>query len=480
MERKRVVAEGHTLLHPFSMRKELLQELMPSNFAVDEVLESISAKQKEIARRLRVSVLLGEKSLGMLGQAALFEILRNRGFNFRSYLTRFSTKWERSKTEGFELLFTLGYIHYLRRFFGHTPIDLVQYLLEPVTRYQFSITWDGNWVTRPLTDIFSVSPCTISNKQIHQILTHLMCIQDARGLTTTRVMDWTGRSRSESSHLVEILRASGVEHRYRIVSKNSRTVKVLAKSQSKWKSVPSFFSACTSLMDDEGYFLSLNDVFKKDADGKYFEMEAMNTNVELYDLKDQSWKLNSSPQVTRSVDDIYALIQNGDHTIPDNKFPPTRRDMFFIALLSAIYTRYYSNKKQEIMKWFTKGYELPKEEIEQGVRSVLQKNLLRHQYSHSRIMEDRDVFSVVFDDKSKKVIPFLGEVLQNLPFFSLQIDAEMGYGHLVDFHPSYLTCDLRNLIESSMNEHQVNGELFVLHSWGFGEPGSILQLLPDD
>jgi len=113
------------------------------------------------------------------------------------------------------------------------------------------------------------------------------------------------------------------------------------------------------------------------------------------------------------------------------------------------------------------------------VRNVLRKNMVRNQYSHYAIMEDREVFTIIFDDTSKKTIPFLGEVLQNLPFFSLQIDAKMGYGHVFDFHPSYLSCDLRRLIESSMTENDINGELLVLQSWGFGQPGSILNLIQD-
>ena len=87
-------------------------------------------------------------------------------------------------------------------------------------------------------------------------------------------------------------------------------------------------------------------------------------------------------------------------------------------------------------------------------------------------------FAITFDDKSGKTIPFLGEVLPNLMWSWLQTDARMGCGHIFSSHPSYLSDDLRNLIESSMKEHDVNGELFALHSWGYGHPGSILQLVP--
>jgi hypothetical protein len=45
--------------------------------------------------------------------------------------------------------------------------------------------------------------------------------------------------------------------------------------------------------------------------------------------------------------------------------------------------------------------------------------MVRNQYSHYALIEDREVFTIMFDDTPKKVIPFLGEVLQNLPFFSL-------------------------------------------------------------
>ena len=59
----------------------------------------------------------------------------------------------------------------------------------------------------------------------------------------------------------------------------------------------------------------------------------------------------------------------------------------------------------------------------------------------------------------------------------LQTDNEMGYGYIFEYHPTYLSYDIQTLLESSMREHGVNGEVFVIQSWGFGQPGSILRLL---
>jgi len=478
--RMRMQGKQRTLVHPCNMKKNLLAELIPKKFNVNEILQLIPMKQKEIAKRLNISTLPSDRPSGMLGQTALFEILRNKGFNFKSYLDEFHKNWEQSHVEGYILLFTLGYLHYLRRFFEYPPIDLVKFLLEPVTRYQLAITWDENWVTRILTNIFSVSPINMPNENIRQIMRNLMGVQDAWGMTVQRVMKWTGESRTNSSHHMDIMRASWLEHRFRLVGKNTGTVKILSKSQSTTKIMPSFHSMGTSFADDTEYFISLFDVFRKDVKGKFYELEAMTTNVDLYDPKDQVWKLNSSPKVTRTKSDIYSLLQNGNHTVPDNDIPPTNRDFLFIALLTAMDTGHHPNKKQEILQTITKGYGVPHEEAVNGVRNVLRKNMVRNQYTHYAMMDDREVFTVIFDDQPKKVIPFLGEVLQSLPFFSFQINYEMGYGHVFDFHPSYLSCDLRMLIESSMKEHGINGELFVLHSFIFGQPGSILQLIPDE
>jgi len=478
---KRTYGEYHTLVHPCSMNQKLLDELIPRSFKVDEVLELLPIKQKQIARRLNISMLPSDRPSGMLGQTALFEILRNKGYDFKTYVDGFYENRHRAHFEGHALLFILGYIYYIRRFFGYTPIDLVQYLVEPITRYQLAVSWDANWVTRIRTNIVSVSPSVVSNKKIHQILRELVRLQDGWGATASRVMKWTGVPRTDAAHLVNILRSTRIEHRYRIVSKNTSTAKVLSKSQSPSSIRPSLYSSCTSLTDNEDYFISVNDVFKRDTDGKCFEMEAFGTNVELYDLKEQVWRLSPTPHVTRSVDDIYALLQNGDNTIPDNDIQPTRRDIVFIALLTGMDTGHYPDKKQRIIKWFTKGYGIPKEEVEKGVRNVLRKNMLRNQYTHFGIMDlDREFFAITFDDRSKRVIPFLGEVLPNLPFFLFQTDIEMGYGHIFEFHPSYLSCDVRKLIESSMKEHGINGEMFVVRSWGFGHPGSILQLVSDE
>jgi len=481
LDKKMSGGEYRTLVHPCSMKKNQLRKLIPHSFDVDDVLDPLPTKQKEIARRLNISKLPSDRPSGMLGQTALFEIMRNKGFDFKRYLDGFYDNWKRSHQEGHALLFTLGYIYYIRRFFGYTPIDLVSYLLEPVTRYQLAITWDENWLNRILTNIFSVTPDNLSNKQIHQVLRKLTCIQDGWGATVSRVTKWTGSSRTDASHLVEIMRSSWMEHYYRIVCKNTGTVKVLTKSQSKWTTVPSHFSYCRSLKDDEGYFISFTDIVKNDAEGKYYELEAMNMNVELYDLKEKVWRINPSPHVSQSVDDIHAILQNGDHTVPDNTIQPTRRDLLFIAILTGMNTSHHPNKRKEIMEWFTKGYEIPKEEAEYGVRNVLRKNMVRNQYTYPAFMDlEREFFTITFDDKSKKVIPFLGDVLPNLPFFSLQTDVEMSYGHIFEYHPSHLSCEMRNIIESSMKEHDVNGELFVLHSWGYGYPGSILQLVPDE
>ena len=477
---RRLIGAKYTLIHPCNMKKELLSELIPRRFNMDEILGLLSLKQKEIARRLNIAMLSSDRPSGMLGQTALFEVLRNKGYDFRNYLDGFWDQWYRSQSEGYTLLYALGYIYYIRRFFGHPPIDLVKYLVEPITHVHLAMTWEENWYTRLTTNMLNVIPIFLTNRHVHEILRNLMNLQDGWGMTVPRVKDWLGLSSSGAKHLIDVIRSGWIEHRYRIVSKNTRTVKVFTKCSSQWKAIPSYFASCTSLQDDKDYFIYCTDLFKDDAEGKYFEFEAINTNIELYDLENQIWKLRSPPHDARSVEDIYALLPTGDHRLPDNDIPPTERDIFFIALLTAMNTDSHGKKNQEIMQWFTKGYGIPKKDVEKGVRNVIRKNMLRNLYTHNAVMDpDRESFAITFDDKSEKVIPFLGEVLPNLPMSWFQADNKMGYGYLADYHPPYLTCDLRNLIESSMKEHDVNGELFVLHSWGLGQPGSILRLLSE-
>ena len=144
-------------------------------------------------------------------------------------------------------------------------------------------------------------------------------------------------------------------------------------------------------------------------------------------------------------------------------------------------TEHFPKKRQKILKWFTKGYGIPEVDVENGIRNILRKNMVRNQYTHHGFTDlDREMYNIIFDDKSKKVIPFLGEVLPNLPFSILYLDNQMSYGYIFEYHPSYLSCDMRKLIHSSMKEHDVHGELFVVRSWGYGEPGSLLQLIPDE
>ena len=95
-----------------------------------------------------------------------------------------------------------------------------------------------------------------------------------------------------------------------------------------------------------------------------------------------------------------------------------------------------------------------------------------------RMLEDRG------DGRLKtgkeRVIPFLGDVLPNLPLFWLRSNSDLSYGHLFEHHPDYLSNDIRNLIETSMKEHDVNCEVFVTKSWAFGFPGSILRLVAEE
>ncbi|MFW9955246.1 MAG: hypothetical protein ACFFD3_11885 [Candidatus Thorarchaeota archaeon] len=470
-----------TLYHPCTMKQNLLRELIPSSLSIEEVLEMVNLRQKEIARRLNISKLPSDRPSGWLGQTALFEVLRDKGFDFKSYVQDWPTQWFKSQSYGYMLLMILGYLTYIRSFFGVQPLDLVKEIIEPITDYQFAMSWDESWVQRVLHNVISVTPNYLPNKHIHKVIDELMTVQDGWGATVSRVMEWTGLSREEATHIRNVIRTGWCEHRWRIVSKNTGTVKVLTKSKSKWKEIPSFFTVCTSLKDDEDYFISTTDVSRNDAEGRYYEWEGFNTNVKLFDLKDQVWKLNPSSYAAQTVNDIYALIQNGEHTIPNNDIPPTNRDFFFIALLLAMNTSNHIKKREETMDWLTTGYGVPKKEAEHGYRNVMRKNLLRNQHTHYAIMgPEREMLTILFDGKNKNVIPFLGEVLPNLPLFWLKTDLDMSCGHLFEHHPTYLSGEIRHLIDSSMKEHDVDGETFITKSWAFGFPGSILRLVADE
>jgi len=463
------------------MTKEQISELIPKRFSIEEILGLLPEKQKEIARHIDISQLPRDRPPGLLGQAALFEVLRDKGYDFKHYIDDFYRNWDYGGPKANALIFLLGYIYYIRRFFGAPYLDLVKIYLVPQKLHQLALTWDENWVQRIFMNSTRYIPNNLTNTHIHQIVSKLMCLQDGRGMTIPRVMKWTGLSRTEASHLMDIIRSSWVEHRYCIVSKNTGTVKVLKKSKASSAIMPSFHSSCTSFLDNEDYFISMNDVPREDAVGKFLEFEAWNTNIERYDIKDNTWKLSPSYYSAETVDDIYALLKTGDHHLPKNKIPPTRRDLLFIALLTGMETSHYPGKKHVINRWFTKGYGVPKEEVDPGIRNVLRKNMVRNQYTHYGIAgNDREFFIVLFDDKNSNTIPFLGEVIPNFMWFWLQTSAEMDYGLIFSSHPTYLSPNLRSLIESSMREHDVNGEILLIHSWAYGQPGSILQLVPDE
>jgi hypothetical protein len=144
-------------------------------------------------------------------------------------------------------------------------------------------------------------------------------------------------------------------------------------------------------------------------------------------------------------------------------------------------TSHHPKKKQEILRWFTKGYGIPRTEAENGIRNVLRKHMVRDQYTHYGIAgNDRRFFLILFDDSNQRTIPFIGEVLPNIMWSWFQTNAEMSYGLIFASHPSYMSSDLQKLIETSIQAHSVNAEVFLIHSWSYGQPGSILQLVADE
>ena len=69
---------------------------------------------------------------GLLGQAALFEVLKEKGFDFKSYLSDFYHNWDYGGPKANALIFLLGYIYYLRRFFDSSRVIPVGFNLFPL------------------------------------------------------------------------------------------------------------------------------------------------------------------------------------------------------------------------------------------------------------------------------------------------------------------------------------------------------------
>jgi hypothetical protein len=109
LSRRMAPHESRTLVHPNSMTKEQISEMIPQRFNVEETLNLLPAKQKEIARRLDISQLPRDRPPGLLGQAALFEVLRDNGFDFKSYLDNFYRNWDYGGPKANALLFLLGW-----------------------------------------------------------------------------------------------------------------------------------------------------------------------------------------------------------------------------------------------------------------------------------------------------------------------------------------------------------------------------------
>ena len=475
----KIYGEIGRLLHPCTVTKELLKKQLPESITVEEVFDKIRLKQKEIARRLNITILPSDREPGFIGQAALFEVLRNMEQDFTFYMDNVFDKQRTMWMDGFGLLHTLGSLFQIRRYFDCPPIDLVRYLLEPLNPNSITILFDKNWLHRVMTNVHALQPFMPYNKDSYEVLKHLVKIQDVRGLNVSRISDWTGKTRRESSKLFNVMVSCGLIHYSCVVFKNTGIVRTVSKRTAPSKTLTEQDNLCTSLKDGRDYFLNFEFKRRESVDEKFHDFAGQVCNIGHFDVEEKVWKIPKTiPEVT-SITDLYSLFHNSELTIPKSESIMTERDLFYIALLQSMPMEIYPMKQEESIHRIAKGCDIPRKEVKQGMRNIHRKNMIRHQYSFI-ISHCRQFLYVVFDDSPEKSIQLLGKILPSVPVIYVSVSADLGYGLLAITFPEYLACDVRQVIHLALNETDANAELFVVKSFKRGDAANLLALIPDD
>ncbi|MHA1908315.1 MAG: hypothetical protein ACW98Y_13535 [Candidatus Thorarchaeota archaeon] len=475
---KKTYGDYDFLVHPCTVPRETLRRHLPKAISVEEAIAKITLKQKELARRLNIPILPSDRQAGFIGQSALYEILQNGRYDLSMYFDNIFETQKKMWVEGFGLLQSLASVCYIRRYFNCPPLDLVKYVIEPLNPNTITILWDKNWMHRIITNIQSLSPFLPYNNDTYDVLMKLVRIQDARGANPSRVAEWTGKTRRQATRLLDVMSMCGLIHQYILEPKNTGLVRKFSKNTSTSKMIPFIEILCTSVDDGADYFITSTCDFKDPHDNKCLTTESFACNIENFNLEERFWSLGKPDHVANSIDDIYSLFHNSDCTVPENTKPITNRDIFYIAMLLSMPVENLPKKKSEAVRRISAGCGIPLDEVELGVRNILRKNLIRNLNTFIP-SHDRQILFVLFDDTKKKTIPFLGKIIPSAPMTELKANDDMSCGAVFTYYPSYLSCDMRLHVESTLSECDVNGEIFIMKNFKRTGTAHLLSLIQD-
>jgi hypothetical protein len=467
------------LLHPCTVTEEILSRQLPESVDIQEVLKRIPTKQKELAKRLNIPILPSDRQPGFMGQAALFEVLREMDVDFSFYIDDQYETLLKLWLDGFGLFCILSATSYAREYYAYEHIDLVKHFFEPLNPNTIVLTFERNWMHRVLANWVSLHPIVTDNTAALGVLKHVVCSQDGWGPTVSRVVNWTGKTRKEAKRLIDVMSVCGLLNFYRLVLKNVGIVKTVTTSTSPSKTLASLELHCTSLNDGQDYFISFSDYREKLSDRDCLDRYAISCNVENIDPHDHLWQVKDSVPVMTKIEDLQKLFHNSDHTIADNTIPPTARDLLVAAVFLSMQMEYIPGKREHVIRRLVDGCGIPREEANLAVRNVLRKHMICDSYSII-VAPDREAIAIHFDDSPTKTVPALSMIVPSLPMMEILSNQSFSHGYVFAYMPTYLSCDVRDIIESSLSDFDVNAELFVFKSYKRAPSASVLSLIQEE
>ena len=466
------------LLHPCTTNETQLKKQLPAGVPIKDILEKVSIKQKDIAKRLDLPLLPSDRQPGLLGQAALYEVLSEGGYDLSFYV---NAKWiniGQRFAEGFALLQILCFFQFLRVYYDAEPLDMVKYLFESINPSEHVGFFKKNWLYRVISNALATRPSLIDQEDGLRILKQVVKIQDSRGVTISRVAEWTGKNRRDAEFLQRSLAMSGITHFSSPVMRNVGITTVSSES-TKLEEEPAYWKwACTSLKDNRECFLNFRYVWKEDAGVPYSNHLASTYNFDNYDSTRREWTLPNSRTDEDVVQNPIKLFKNSDFTIPTNTIPPTKRDILILALLTSMPGELSSEKNKYTIQRLI-GCGIPKKDAEQGLRNVHRKNLVHHVYRHTMWYETENML-ILFSDSADRTIPFISDIVPSLPRWYFLTNDEFTHGNLLTKYPPYLSQRVRSLIANSISEHDLNAEAFIGKAYKGEGTANLLALIPDE
>jgi hypothetical protein len=378
--------------------------------------------------------------------------------------------------DGFGLFDTLIGFNRLMDYYGLEQVDIVAQIFQSITPTEVILKHEKNWFYRVFTNIAAVAPKVYQNPNTLLAAKHLTRVQDSQGPTVSRVSRWTGLNRREATMLRAVIGSTGIVHLQRLVPRNTDIVRTMTKERALSKKISAEDSLCAPLKGESDCFVRISYEFRDNTDGDAFDIEAHAHNFDNYYATPGRWTVPKRLGEARSVKDIYGLLSSGDHLFPEKGGRATERDILIMALLSSMYVEHKPNWPREQLQWLVKGFGVPQDEAERGLRSINRKRMVRHLYSFV-VSHDRHRLLVLFDDAAEKTIPLLGRIIPLPPVVNLSTNEIMTYGMLSAFYPPYLAETITESVVEAIAEEDVDAQVFEVKAWKQAQTANLLSLI---